>query len=224
MRSFTEGVAVLGGPADLRPLDFGRRIRQAKDQGKMLIGVDGGSLACLQAGTVPDLAIGDFDSLTEAELGQVEQAVSELRYAQPAKDLTDSELMLEAAMIDYQLDRLLIIGATGGRLDHFLVNLFMVNKPAFRQFAEKITLLDRQNLVEFFLPGQHKLQSKPGYKYLAFAPLQSVQNLVIKGAKYELPSFAANYPLCFSSNEFVPGQAVQLSFSRGLVAAIYSHD
>lgn len=224
MRLFTAGTAVLGGPAACYPVDFVQKIKQAKKQGQLLIGVDRGSLTCLQAGISPDLAVGDFDSMTKTELGQVEQAVSELRYSKPEKDLTDSELMLQAAMVDYQLDRLLILGGTGGRLDHFLVNLFMVNKPAFRPFAEKISLLDQQNLVKFYLPGRHLLVAKSGYKYLGITPLQGVQGLTIQGAKYELPSFTANYPLCFSSNEFVSGQTVNLSFKQGLVAAILSHD
>ncbi|MCI1943458.1 MAG: thiamine diphosphokinase [Lactobacillus sp.] len=224
MPIFKQGIAVLGGPKEQRPRDFQAKIKAAKAAEQMLIGVDRGSLFCLEAGVVPDLAVGDFDSLTSSELSRVEQAVSELRYSKPEKDLTDSELMLSAALLDYDLQHLQIIGATGGRLDHFLVNLFMINRPVFRPFAERISLLDQQNLVEFYLPGQHQLWPKQGYPYLGITPLEVVHNLTIQGAKYDLQSYSTAWPCCFSSNEFNGSDPIKLEFETGLVAVIYSRD
>lgn len=224
MQKFKDGLAVLGGPQAEWPQNWSAVLGQARAKQEMLLGVDRGSWACLQAGFAPDLAVGDFDSVSGQELAQIEQAVPDRRYSKPEKDLTDSELMLQAAFFDYHLQKLTVLGATGGRLDHFLVNLLTFCQPMFRPFAERVTLLDRQNRLQFFLPGQHRLLPKSGYDYLGLAALQPVADLSIQGAKYDLPPFSSSYPVCFSSNEFLPGQSVELTFKKGLVAAIYSRD
>ncbi len=46
-----------------------------------------------------------------------------------------------------------IIGATGGRIDHFLANLWIVLEKRFQPFAHNISLLDKQNVIRFFCQG-----------------------------------------------------------------------
>ena len=64
--------------------------------------------------------------------------------------MTDSELMIKVAFEDYQVDDLTILGATGGRIDHYLVNLLMMLRPSVRKFIEKVTLIDKQNKIRFY--------------------------------------------------------------------------
>lgn len=217
----TSALAVLGGPVALWPANFKALLVQNKD---FLIGVDRGSFRISQAGFQLRLALGDFDSLSQNELGQVEQNCLEMRYANPVKDDTDSELMLQAALIDYQVDRLTVVGAGGGRLDHGLVNLFAVCQPRFRPFAEKITLLDRQNELHFLLPGEHSLPPQAAFHYFGVGNLLPVAGLTIKGARYQLPPRDYAYPKMWSSNEFSDQQAVTISFKKGLVVFCYSRD
>ena len=60
-------------------------------------------------------------------------------------------MLYYAAFIDYQVDDLIVYGATGGRLDHFLVNMYAVLKTPFDQFKEQIKFVDRQNIVRFLV-------------------------------------------------------------------------
>lgn len=214
-------LAVLGGPQDLWPHNFKSLFEQNRD---FLIGVDRGSLRICEAGFRPRLALGDFDSMSKDELAKVEQNCPELRYSNPVKDDTDSELMLAAALLDYKIDELTVIGALGGRLDHSLVNLLALCEPRFLQMAEKVTLLYKQNEVHFLLPGDHVLHAKPGSSYLGVGNLLPVEGLTIKGARYELASSNYSYPKMWSSNEFVAGQSVTISLKKGLVLLVYSRD
>lgn len=110
---------------------------------------DRGSLFLLELGIVPDVALGDYDSLTNHERQLVERKVKDMRYSNPIKDFTDSEMLYYAAFIDYKVDDLTVYGATGGRLDHFFVNMYAVLKAPFASFKEQIKFVDKQNIVRF---------------------------------------------------------------------------
>ena len=57
----------------------------------VLVGVDRGSLFLLEQGVCPDLAVGDFDSVTEEELLRIKDSAKEVIQAHPEKDDTDLE-------------------------------------------------------------------------------------------------------------------------------------
>lgn len=217
--------ALLGGPENVWPADIQKRLNKEKKVGSLLIGVDRGSLLLEEMGLVPDLAIGDFDSLRPEELSKIEANVHDIRYSNPIKDWTDSELMIRAAFIDYHVDQLTILGATGGRIDHFLVNLFMLLNPAVRCYAEKISLVDCQNKIIFLDHGQHLVQRQGEYPYFGVACLEKTENLNILDARYELHGFSTAYPRIFASNEFKKGNnRFHLNLSSGMAAVIFSKD
>lgn len=217
--------ALLGGPEEEWPQNIKNDFVLAQQKNDLLIGVDRGSLLLEEMGLIPDLAIGDFDSLEKSELAKIDSSVPDIRYSSPIKDATDSELMVKIAFEDYHLDSLTILGATGGRIDHFLVNLFMILNPKINRYAEKITLLDKQNLLNFYIPGQHVINRKAGYNYVGVADLSGVKDLNIEGARYELANYSNSYPLIFGSNEFLPDKdTFEISFKKGTVAIIYSKD
>lgn len=216
-----KGISLLGGPLELIPEGF---FNELKYNNKFLLGVDRGSLFLVEKGLTPDVAVGDFDSLKKAELAKIEKVVKDIRYSNPVKDLTDSELMIKTAFENYHLTSLKIYGATGGRLDHFLVNLFTFLKPEFQISAPKVTLIDRQNVIRLFLPGKHHIKPLEGYSYLGIVNLTEVKNLSIRGAKYPLENYTSAYPVSFASNEFVADKSVELYFEKGTIAVIYSKD
>lgn len=200
-------------------------LKKAKQNGDLIIGVDRGSLLLMQMKIKPDLMVGDYDSLKQNELAKIEKEVADIRYSNPVKDLTDSELMLQYAFKDYQVDELTIFGATGGRLDHFLVNLLMILNPEIKQFARQLTLIDCQNIIKFYLPGLNRINKIAGFPYFGVMNLEAVSELSICGARYQLKKYTSNVPKMFSSNEFLPKKKeFSLSFRKGLVAVIFSKD
>lgn len=84
----------LGGPTELFPANIFEQIINAKNAGKNIkvIGVDHGNIALLSHEIVPDIAVGDFDSLNKTERTLMESKVRDIRYAIPEKDFTDSEM------------------------------------------------------------------------------------------------------------------------------------
>jgi thiamine pyrophosphokinase len=87
--------------------------------GAPVIAADAGVDHALALGLEVQLAIGDFDSVSDAGLAAVEAAGARIERHPAAKDATDLELALDAA-IALDPARLLVLGSDGGRLDHLL--------------------------------------------------------------------------------------------------------
>ncbi|WP_203624797.1 MULTISPECIES: thiamine diphosphokinase [unclassified Lacticaseibacillus] len=207
---------MVGGPVGLLPEHW-------QQLAGTWVGVDRGTLHLLQAGITPQFAVGDFDSLTAAEFAQVKQAVKQLHTAKPEKDETDTEMAVRLAF-EAGADRVRLIGASGGRIDHFLSNLFLPTQLRFQQWTEQIEMLDGQNWVQFFLSGTHTLKAQPAYRYLGIVPLTAVAKLTIQGAKYPLKDWSSMTPFSWASNEFVGETPVTISWESGIVAVVYSRD
>ena len=87
--------------------------------GSTVIAADRGVDRALALGLRVDLAIGDFDSVTPEGLAAAEADGARVERHPAAKDATDLELALDAA-IALEPARIVVIGSGGGRLDHLL--------------------------------------------------------------------------------------------------------
>lgn len=187
------------------------------------VGIDRGSLYILEQGWSLDLAVGDFDSLTKDEQQIVQKQAKELVKAQAEKDDTDTQLALALAIQKFPESEIMIVGATGGRLDHFLANLWLPLEPRFQEFAHQIKVKDRQNSIAYYLPGDYVVKKEENMDYLAYCCLTPVTNLTLKESKYTLDRVDVAIPTSYASNEFV-GDTARLSFDTGMIAVIQSRD
>ncbi|OJG73554.1 thiamine pyrophosphokinase [Enterococcus quebecensis] len=188
-----------------------------------VVGIDRGSLFILEQGLSLDLAVGDFDSLTNDEKQFVQKQAKELKQAQAEKDDTDTQLALQLALEKFPKGDVTIIGATGGRLDHFLSNLWLPLEPRFQSFVGQIRLEDRQNSIAYYLPGSYVVKKESEMTYLAYCCLTPVTNLTLTASKYTLDHKDVAIPTSYASNEFV-GETAKFSFDTGVIAVIQSRD
>jgi thiamine pyrophosphokinase len=113
------------------PLDA--RFTDALPVGAWIVAADSGLEHVHALGLHADLVVGDMDSVTAATL---ERAVAEGTVVEqhPAdKDATDLELALDAAA-RAGATRVTVIGAGGGRLDHFLANALLFGSSDWESF------------------------------------------------------------------------------------------
>lgn len=206
---------LVGGPTANWPTDL------AQLSGPW-VGADRGALRLVKLGIQPVMVVGDFDSISPAELRTVEQAIAGAVIVKPDQDHTDTQLAVKSIFEQLHPDELHIYGATGGRLDHLLANLWLVLDPFFRDWAPKITLIDRQNTIRYFLPGSYTITKEATKKYLAFVPLMPMK-LTLADEKYPLTAAQNDYPISWASNEFV-GEQGHFSFDTGVLAVIQSCD
>ena len=95
-----------------------------------VIAADGGVDRALALGLRVDVAIGDFDSITPEGLAAAEAAGARVERHPAAKDATDLELALDAA-VALSPSRVLVVGHDGGRLDHLLAVLLLLGSDRY---------------------------------------------------------------------------------------------
>ena len=200
-----------GGTIDSFQMDF-----------DLFIGVDRGSLFLIEQGICPDLAVGDFDSVSEKELALIYSQSKEVLQAQSEKDDTDLELAVKAVFARYPQAQLTIFGAFGGRLDHTLANIFLPSDPEITPYMQQIRLCSAQNELSYCPQGRHEIKPVAGMNYLAFMPVSNSQ-LTIEGAKYPLNESNYFFKKVYASNEFID-EPVFLECQSGYVIVIYSKD
>lgn len=186
------------------------------------VGADRGALRLVKRGIQPVMVVGDFDSIDAAELQTVKDALVGAVVVKPDQDHTDTQLAIKSIFEQLQPDEVHLYGATGGRLDHLLANMWLVLDPVFRQWAPQIKLIDKQNSVRFFLPGDYQITKEADKRYLAFVPLMPM-HLTLPDEKYQLDAAYNAYPISWASNEF-SGNTGHFSFDAGVLAVIQSRD
>ncbi len=204
--------ALLIGSAPGPALDY---LRPYLTGGELVICADGGVKRALEAGLTPDCYVGDSDSG-----GFLPEGVD--HWLLPSeKNLTDLEMAVEKAL-EAGVKRMILCGCTGGRQDHHLANLFLLEQ--LRQRGAQGMILDEGNEITYLIPGSCILENRPRYHYFSLLPVERVLNQVtISGSKYELPPTDVYRGSTLTvSNEFIGDHPVKLSFSGGAAFLIRS--
>lgn len=148
-----------------------------------IIAADGGANFLLKHNIVPDVLIGDFDSISESSLREL-RTRSEVVQFPKEKDETDSELSLDYCA-DEHYDFVTMVNAVNGRLEHSLANIFLIEN--FVQKGLSIYCINKENEI-FVLhgPDELELSSKKGAEISLIPLTEQVKMEFIKGFKYSL--------------------------------------
>lgn len=109
------------------------RWHDAIAQDAYVIAADSGLEHALALGRHADLVVGDFDSVSPESLERARAAGSVIEEHPADKDATDLELALRAAQRS-GATHVTVVGAGGGRLDHFLANALLLIAPEWSGF------------------------------------------------------------------------------------------
>lgn len=120
-------MAVVVAHGDVAPRDRGPAA--AAD---IVVAADGGALALEGWGLVPQLVVGDLDSLGPKRAAALERQGARIIRFPVAKDASDLELAMRYAL-ESGADDIVLLGILGGaRVDHALVNVTLLADPAYK--------------------------------------------------------------------------------------------
>ncbi|HZG71712.1 MAG TPA: thiamine diphosphokinase [Chondromyces sp.] len=213
-------IAIMGGGPEENLPD----LTAYNNEDTVWVGVDRGVYYLLERGIAPVVAFGDFDSVTKKEWEEIRNQVGEIKKFRPEKDETDMELALAWAM-EQKPSEVVLLGATGGRLDHFFGNVSLLLKKNWLHSKTRICLVDNQNWISIYLPDTHSIYLDKTSKYISFFPVkESVSGLTLEGFKYPLSGQTVDMgsTLCIS-NELI-GQKGTFSFTSGIIMVVRSRD
>lgn len=209
-------VALNGKVSDAQKLNMQITHYTQHSEFEYVIGVDGGCALLQSLEIVPNLILGDFDSIESLATYEALWPSAEVLSFPAQKDYTDSELAIEVILKE-KLDRIIIIGALGGRMDHMLGTLFLLDK------SDNLVIVDESNCIERIItPFYKKMDGGTGYVSLV-PSREGLHKITLKGFKYPLTQDTIHYTQTRGISNEVIGDG-EIIIERGLGYLIQSID
>ena len=220
-----------------------KNIEKAGRENIRLIAADRGLEFFLDYLILPDVVIGDFDSLSEDgknflemqnedipyggmlewKLQKGEGKVVEVVRLRPEKDDSDTQSAMNYA-IQNGAKEIVILGVTGNRVDHLMAN-FGLLILAQKQDTE-VALADRYNYMKLIPSGTILKKAEQFGKYVSFFPLRGdVTGLTLEGFKYPLDKYhltTADSGLTVSNE--ISEEYAKVTYESGKLLMIMSRD
>lgn len=141
----------------------------------MLIAADSGFEHILKLNLEADTVIGDMDSVKSEISGK------EIIRLEVMKDETDTEAAVMLAL-KRGADEILILGATGSRIDHSLANILLLKK--LNDLNVKASIADENNEI-FYLDKSVELGGNKG-DTVSIIPVSDLEGITTEGLFYPL--------------------------------------
>lgn len=204
-----EGNCYVAGAGEHYGLDF------VPSENDYVIAADGGLRRLEEAGILPDLIIGDFDTL-----GYCPSLPNVIRL-HPEKDDTDMLAALKEG-IRKGFSRFHIYGGTGGRIEHTIANLQLL--AFLSETGRQGFLYDRDNVITAVTDAALALPARERGFLSVFSHTDHCDGVNLRGLKYELTDarLESTFPLGVS-NEF-KGTESLISVKSGTLLIVLPKD
>jgi len=182
----------------------------------LIVCCDGGVRHLQQTGIKPDVILGDMDSIDPNQLESYSrQNVKIIKYP-ASKDFTDTELALDYAL-NLKPEAIYIWGALGGRLDHTLANVFLLEKT--KALPIKVCLIDEYCEV-FLLSGDVTINESAGQTVSLIALSPQVEGITLRGFLYPLDSAILRMGESRAVSNIINGDEAKISVRSGSLLVI----
>lgn len=187
----------------------------------IIIAADRGALFLIEHGVTPHVAVGDFDSISEEEQQLVHEKSGRMITVDPVlKDWTDTEMAFETAL-DFEPTHILMLGATGTRMDHTLANVHIMVRAMQHHII--CSLQDKNNYM--MLTTSEAVVEDRGYEYVSLLPLTpEVTGICLEGFQYPLDQATIRMGMSLGISNKLLGKSGTVSIDSGLLLIIQSKD
>ena len=145
---------------------------------KRVIAVDGGVNICDKLNIIPHKIIGDLDSADTQLLSKYDKKSIFLYPIE--KDKSDTELSIDYA-IESGYERIFLLNAIGGRLDHTLFNQLLLFKDEGRIYIDT-----KDELIFALKQGKQNEIKLEKDELFSLIPFSKLEHLTLTGAKFEI--------------------------------------
>jgi thiamine pyrophosphokinase len=209
------GVIICGG----RITDY-IFMKKYLEDADLVISADSGARHCKSFDIVPDLLVGDFDSVSDADYRDLVSAGVGILKFPVEKDMTDSELAIDIAL-EKGCSRVLLLGALGTRLDHSLSNLFLLKKLLDR--GKEGILADENNEARL-INHSIELESKKDV-YITLLPVAGpAKGVTTQGLYYPLENATLEVGSSWGVSNRFSSEKAAVTVQEGTLLVILSRD
>lgn len=194
----------------------------AKHEFDYIIAADSGLNTLDKLQMIPDVILGDFDSVDVSVLECYRNQDIEIHTFDPVKDSTDTEIAMRLA-IKKQPKEVHILGATGTRIDHMLANVSLLG--LFAEYGIEAYLVDAQNRIRMIRENMVIRKAEQYGEYLSLVPYcGEVTGVTLRGFKYPLNHVVMEgFSSLGISNEIVD-EVAEIELEAGYLLVIESKD
>jgi len=178
----------------------------------MVIAADGGAEHAPRLGLQIDLLVGDLDSVSEEMLAETER----VERHPVDKDATDLELALAAA-VRLAPERILVIGGSGGRLDHLLGAFFLL---ASDRWADATVDAQFGDAAVHVIRGRRSLSGQIDELVSLFAMHGPASGVRTEGLVYPLSAETLEPGTSRGVSNAFARARVEIAVERGVVVAV----
>lgn len=188
------------------------------DKDATVIAADSGLNNAKALGIPVSAVVGDYDSLGHTP--EVEKGV-EVITVPTEKDVTDTQLAVELALRRGARE-ITIVGGLGGRLDHTLSNLAILEDLLGK--GVRATIMDGRNRARL-LRNDSTILPRSGYTYVSLLSLDPLSKGVeIDGVKYPLKGARLSRSFGYAVSNEITGNCCFVSVRKGTLLVVESRD
>ncbi|SFG24880.1 thiamine diphosphokinase [Desulfotomaculum arcticum] len=183
-----------------------------------VICVDGGARYIDSLGIVPDMIIGDMDSIDRGLLDKFKKLGSVIKEHPAEKDDTDTALAVAEALAG-KPGEIIILGALGTRFDHSLANIHLL--AVAREQGVRARIVNEFNDISLVSPGERTVVEGAAGELFSLLPLTAkVTGINVTGAKWPLrdAEFVIGNPYGISNR--LAADRAEITIDSGLLLLI----
>ncbi|KPA11268.1 Thiamine pyrophosphokinase [Candidatus Magnetomorum sp. HK-1] len=161
-------------PSSIKPIE----------KNDIIIAADGGLRFCRKFNIIPNLIVGDLDSIDQTQLSEMEDKGVEIIKHPVRKDETDLELSLKVAL-DKGVSEIIILGALGARWDMTFSNALILAADYLKNMHVRL-IDDYQEIICIKNNKKFFLKNHAGFM-LSILPISGIaEGITMRGMEYEL--------------------------------------
>jgi thiamine pyrophosphokinase len=188
--------------------------------GAPVVAADRGLDHALSLGLDVTIAIGDFDSASSEAVVVAEGSGTRIERYAADKDATDLELALDTATA-MEPDRILVLGADGGRLDHHVAGLLLLG--SMRYAGVQVDALIGNTRIHV-VRGRRSLEGALG-DLVSLLPLHGpAEGVTTEGLRYPLRGATLEAGSSRGISNVFAAEIATVSLERGVLLAIRPGD
>ncbi len=179
--------------------------------GDLVIAADGGYHWLRDMGIMPDLLVGDFDSLAQPPAGP--------KVVRLPREKDDTDTMAAVRLAREQgYENFYIYGGTGGRFDHTLANIQLLTWLAHRGCENRLYAHDW--VAAAVTDGSLSFPASAAGNISVFCQGDRAEGVCLEGLKYPLSDAVLTCEFALGvSNEFM-GQPSQIAVKKGTLLVV----
>jgi thiamine pyrophosphokinase len=210
--------AIIFANGRIKDLESVARLIHSMD---LIVAADGGARHCQKLGLTPDVLIGDFDSLDQADLYEFERSGVQIIRHPVRKDYTDLELAL-LHVKSIGVTSTYIFGALGLRWDQTMANLLL---PASSNLSDiKIQLFDGNQEITVIKAGDpYEISGNPGDTVSLISLKAETGGISTEGLEYSLKDESLAFGATRGVSNVLREKQATVRLSKGLLLCVVIH-